>query len=136
MEDCEANCVVIRSLLGSYLSDINKNMPLCHYSILLPEEEEDYSLSYLLNSTIDELKKILELCGIITINNNIVKCVRSTSAYGGKYSWSMFLLENSLSNNYLSQMNISRYNKKYQRNIYLIGIGVEGDTIINPSTQF
>ena len=53
MEDCEANCVVIRSLLGSCLSDINKNMPLWHYGILLPEEEKDCSLSYLLNLTID-----------------------------------------------------------------------------------
>ena len=33
-------------------------------------------------------------------------------------------------------MNLSRYNKKYQRNIYFIGLGVEDDTIINPSTQF
>ena len=53
MEDCEANCVVIRSLLGSCLSDINKNISLWHYGILLPEEEEDCSLSYLLNLTID-----------------------------------------------------------------------------------
>ena len=86
MEDCEANCVVIRSLLGSCLSDINKNMPLWHYDILLPEEEEDCSLSYLLNLTIDELKKILELCGLITINNNIVKFVKSTSGYEGNYN--------------------------------------------------
>ena len=137
MEDREANCVVIRSLLGSCLSDINKNMTLWYYGILLPEEEEDCSLSYLLNWVIDELKKILELCGLITINNNIVKFVRSASGYGGKYSWSMFLLlENLLSNNYFSQMNLSIYNKKYQRNMYFIGLGVEGDTTINPSTQF
>ena len=59
MEDCEANCVVLRSLLASCLSDINRNMLLWYYGILLPEEEEDCSLSYLLNLTIDELKKIL-----------------------------------------------------------------------------
>ena len=53
MENCEANCIVLRSLLGSCLSDINKNMPLWYYGILLPEEEEDCSLSYLLNLTID-----------------------------------------------------------------------------------
>ena len=111
-------------------------MALWHYDILLPEEEKDCSLSYLLNLTIDELKSILELCGLVTINNNIVKFVKSTSGYGRNYSWSMFLLENSLSNNYFSQMNLSRYNKKHQRNIYFIGLGVEGDTIINPSTQF
>ena len=49
MEDCEANCVVLRSLFGSYISDINKNMPLWRYGILLPEVEEDCSLYYLLN---------------------------------------------------------------------------------------
>ena len=136
MEDCEANGVVLRSLFGSCLSDINKNMPLWYYGIPLPEEEEDCSLSYLSNLSIDELKSILELCGLITINNNIVKFVKSTSGYGGNYSWSMFLLDNSLTNNYFSRMNLSRYNKKYQRNIYFIGLGVEDDIIINPSTQF
>ena len=34
MEDCEANCVVLRSLLGSCLSDIDKNIPLWHYGIM------------------------------------------------------------------------------------------------------
>ena len=136
MEDCEANCVVIRSLFGSCLFDINKNMPLWHYGILLPEEEEDCSISYLLNLSIDELKSILELCGLVTINNNLVKFVKSTSGYGGNYSWSMFLLDNSLAQKYFSRMNLSRYNKKYQRYIYFIGLGVEGDIIINPSTQF
>ena len=72
MEDCEDNYVVFRTLFGSCLSGINKNMPLWHYGILLPEEEEDCSLSYLLNLTMDELKKILELCGLITINDNTV----------------------------------------------------------------
>ena len=110
MEDCKANYVVLRSLLGSCLSDINKNMPLWHYGILIPEED-DCSLSYLLNLTIDELEKVLELYGLITINNNNVKCVRSPSGYGGKISWSMFLLDNSLTNNYFSRMNLSRYNK-------------------------
>ena len=109
---------------------------ICHYGILLPEEKEDCSLSYLLNLTIDELKSILELCGLITINNNIVKFVKSTSGYGGNYSWSVFLLENSLTNDYFSRMNLSRYNKKYQRDIYFIGLGIEGDIIIIPSTQF
>ena len=47
MKDCEANCVVLRLLLGSYLSDINKYMPIWHYGILLPEEEEDRSLLFI-----------------------------------------------------------------------------------------
>ena len=33
-------------------------------------------------------------------------------------------------------MNLLRYNKKYQRIIYFFGAAVEGDTKINPSTQF
>ena len=61
-------------------------MLLWHYGILLPEEVEDCSLSYFLNLTIDELNKILELCGLITINNKIVKFVKSTSGYGDNYS--------------------------------------------------
>ena len=60
----------------------------------------------------------------------------STSGYGDNYNWSIFFLENSLTNNYFFRMNHSRYNKKYPRNIYFIGLGAEGDTIINPSTQF
>ena len=44
-------------------------MALRHF---LHEEKEIYSLTYLLNLTIDELKKVLELCGLITINNNNV----------------------------------------------------------------
>ena len=89
-----------------------------------------------MNLIIDELKKILELCGLITNNNNIVKFVRSPSSYGGNFSWPMFLLENSLSNNNFFRMNLSKYNKKYPRHIYFIGLGVEGDTKINPSTRF
>ena len=58
MEGREANCVVLRSLLGSCLSDIDKNMPLWRYGILLPEEEKYCILSYLLNLTIDELKNV------------------------------------------------------------------------------
>ena len=77
-----------------------------------------------MNLTIDELKNILELCVLITINNNIV------------FSCPMFLLDNSLSNNYLSKINLLRYNKKYQRLVYLIGLGVKGNTKINLSTQF
>ena len=100
MKDCEANCIVLRSLLGSCLSDINKLMPLWYYGILLPKEEEDYSLPFLLNLTIVQLKQILESCGLIIINNNIVKFVINTSGYDGNYSWPMFLLKNSLSKNF------------------------------------
>ena len=60
-------------------------MPLWHYDIPLPEEEENCSLSYSLNLTIDELKKISELCGLITINNNIVKFDINSSGYGGNF---------------------------------------------------
>ena len=116
MNDYESNCIVIRSILGSCLSDINKLMLLWNYGIILPEAAEECCLCSLSNLTLVELKQILEACGLITINNNIVKFVCSTSGYGRKYSWQMFLLKNSLSDNYLAQMNLSKY-KIYQNNV-------------------
>ena len=91
-------------------------MPLWHYGIVLPESAEECCLYSLLNLTIVELKQILEFYELITINNNIVKFVCSTSKYGGKYSWQFFILNNSLSDNYFAQMNLSKY-KIYQTNI-------------------
>ena len=78
MDDYESNCIVLRSILGSCLSDINKLMPLWHYGIILPEVVEEYFIYSLLNLSIVELKQILESCGLMTINNNIVKFVCST----------------------------------------------------------
>ena len=115
MDDYESNCIVLRSILGSCLSDINKLIPLLHYGIILPEAAEECCLCSLLNLSLVELKHILESCGLITINH-IVKFVCSTSGYGGKYSWQMFLLKNSLSDNYLAQMNLFKY-KIYQNNV-------------------
>ena len=87
MDDYESNCVVLRSILGSYLSDINKLMSLWHYGILLPKAAEECCLCSLLNLTIVELEKMLESCGLITINNDIVKFVCRTSGNEGNYSW-------------------------------------------------
>ena len=87
MDDYESNCIVLISIFGSCLSYINKLMPLWHYGILLPETADECCLCSLLNLTLVELKQILESCGLITINNDIVKFVCSTSGYGGKYSW-------------------------------------------------
>ena len=81
-----------------------------------------------MNLTIVELKKILESCGFITINNNIVKFVINTSGYGGNYNWSMFLLKSSLSQNYFSIISLATYKNHYQKNMYFIGIGVDRDT--------
>ena len=33
-------------------------------------------------------------------------------------------------------MSLTRYKNKYQKKIYFIGLGVDCDTKINPSTQF
>ena len=66
MDDCESNCIVLRSILGPCLSDINKLMSLWHYGILLPEEAEEWFLCSLLNLTIVELKQILKSCGLIS----------------------------------------------------------------------
>ena len=70
MDNYEYNCIVLRVILGSYLSDIIKLMILWYYGILLPEKKEYCSLSFMLNLKIGELKQILELCGLITIKDN------------------------------------------------------------------
>ena len=56
MDNYESNCIILRTILGSFLSDINKLTILWPYSILLPEGEEVLSLSFMLNLKIDELK--------------------------------------------------------------------------------
>ena len=78
-------------------------MPLWYYGIFLPEKEEGASQSFLLSLTIVQLKQILESCGLITIKDNNIKFVWDTSGHGGKYSWSVFLLENSLSDNFFTK---------------------------------
>ena len=135
MDDYESNCIVLRSILGSCLSDINKLMPLWHYMIILPEAAEEYCLCSLLNLSLVELKQILESCELITINNDIVKFVSSTSGYGGKYSWQIFLLNSSLLENYFAQMDLTKY-KKNQKNVCYISLGNDRDSSINSSTQF
>ena len=85
MDNCKSNSIVLSEILGSCLSDINKLIPLWHYGIPLPEEE-DSSLYFFLNLTILELKQILYSCGLITINDSNIKFVISTSGFGGNYS--------------------------------------------------
>ena len=82
-----------------------------------------------------ELKQILESCGLITIKDNKIKLVIDTSVRGGNYSWSMFLLENSLSSIYCTIIYVSRYNI-YQIDMYFIGLCNDRDTKNNPSSQF
>ena len=121
MDDYESNCVVLRSIFGSCLSHINKLIPLWHCGILLPETADECCLCSLLGLTLVKLKQILECCGLITINNDIVKFVCSTSGYGRKYSWEIFLLENSISENYFAQMNLAKY-KMIQKKINILGL--------------
>ena len=109
-------------------------MTLWYYGIFLPEQVEDASLSFLLNLTIVQLKQILKPCGLITIKDNNIKFVLDTSGHGGNYSWSVSLLENSLSDNYFIKMSVIRYNV-YQRNVYFICLGNDRDATINPSNQ-
>ena len=82
MNNHETNYIVLRAILGSCLSNIKKLMLLWRYGILLPKKEEDCSLSYMLNFKIDELKQVLELCGIITIKDNNIKFVINVSGHG------------------------------------------------------
>ena len=81
------------------------------------------------------IEKILESCGLITIKDDNIKFVIDTSGHGGNYSWSVFLLENSLSSNYFTKMSVSRYSI-YQRNMYFNGLSNARDTNINPSSRF
>ena len=99
MDNYESNCIILRAILGSCLSDIKKSLSLWHYIILLLEDEEYYSISFMLNLTISKLKQILEPCGLITIKDNNFKFIIHTSSHGDTYSWSMIRLENSLLDN-------------------------------------
>ena len=81
------------------------------------------------------MEKNLESCGLITIKDNNIKFVIGTSCHGCKYSWSMFLLESSLSSNCFTNMSVNKSNI-YQRNVYFISLGNYRDTNINPSSQF
>ena len=47
----------------------------------------------------------------------------------------MFLLKNSLSDNYFAQMNLFKY-KIYQNNVQYISLGYNRSFPVNPSTQF
>ena len=40
MDNYETKCIALRKILGSYLSDTNKLMPLWHYGILLPKTKK------------------------------------------------------------------------------------------------
>ena len=59
MDNYESNYIILRAILGSCFSDINKLIPLWQYGVLLPEEEEeeeDGRLSSMLNLKINQLK--------------------------------------------------------------------------------
>ena len=135
MHNYEDNYIVLQTILGSCLSDIKKLRPLQYYSILLPEEKGDCSISFILNLKIDELKQILESCGLITFKDNNIRFVVDISGHGDNYSWSIFRLENSLLVSYFANMSIARFNKQ-QRNVYFIGLGYDRETKINPLSQF
>ena len=65
---------MIRLLFGPCLSEINQHIPLWNYVILLPEQEES-SISSLLNVSIDDLKQILLTCGLIYYQRGTLKLV-------------------------------------------------------------
>ena len=69
MNDHGSNCIVLISILGSCLSDINKLMPLWYYGIILPEAAEECSLYSLLNLTIVELRWTIKLFDIILLHS-------------------------------------------------------------------
>ena len=101
MDPCESNCHMIRLLFGSCLSEINQHIPLWHYGILLPEQEE-CSMSSLLNIYIDELKQILLTYGLIYYQRGTLKLVLN--------GWSIFIMDNELQNNYFDKFNVRQFN--------------------------
>ena len=56
MDNYESNSIVLRTILGYCLSNINTLLLLWYYDILLLEELVDSGLFLLLNLTIGELK--------------------------------------------------------------------------------
>ena len=85
MDNYESNSIVLRAILGFCLSSINKLTPLQYYGIPLPEEKEECIVLYMMNLEIDELKQILELCGLIAIKENNIKFVIDTSGHTCDY---------------------------------------------------
>ena len=108
MDNYESKYIVLRPILGSCLSDINKSMPLWYYGILLPKEKDDCSISFMLNYKISETKQILESSGLINIKDNNIKFVIDTSGHRDNCSWSMFRLETSFLINYFAKISITR----------------------------
>ena len=102
---------MIRLLFGSCLSEINHHTPLWCYGILLPEQEE-CSMSSLLNISIDEFKYILLTCGLIYYQRATLKLVLNY--------WLILMIENDFQNNYFDKFNIRQCNY-HQRNIYYTG---------------
>ena len=88
---------MIRLLFGPCLSEINQHIPLWNYVILLPEQEES-SISSLLNVSIDDLKQILLTCGLIYYQRGTLKLVLN--------GWSIFMMDNDLQNNYFDKFNV------------------------------
>ena len=117
---------MIRLLFGSCLFEINQHITLWHSGVLLPEQEE-CSISSLLNISIDESKQILLTCGLLYYQRGTPKLVLN--------GWSIFMMENDLQNNYFDKFNVRQLNY-HQRNIYDITTGTSRDDIINPLSQF
>ena len=85
MDSYESNCIVLRAILGSCLSNMNKLIPLWNVGILL-SEKEDCSQSFILNLEHGKLKQSLESCSLIIIKDNNIKFIIDTSGHGYNYS--------------------------------------------------
>ena len=135
MDDFESNCMVLRSIFGSCLSDINSMSNLWYYGILFPEEHHECSLSSILNIRISELKSILQFCGLIKIKDNVTSFVNDVAGTGGDYNWEIFRSDHSLLDNYYDTMCVNKF-KHIQKNMWFIGLGKSRSIIINPASQF
>ena len=117
---------MIQLLFGSCLSEINQHIPLQHYGILLPEQEE-CSPSSLLNISMDNLKQILLTYGLIIIQRETVKFVLNKSGHGGSYNWSIFMTENDLE--IIPLTDLAFHNLIITRRIFILSVSVHHETI-------
>ena len=126
MDSYESNCHTIRLLFGSCLSEINHCLPHWHYGVLL-SEEEDSSLSSLLNISLDDMKQILLTCGLIHNQRNTVRFDLK--------AWPTLMMENHIEQYYFDKMCVSRFNNP-QKSVYYLGIGTKRSHRLTPSSQF
>ena len=69
------------------------------------------------------------------MNDNVIKFVVNKACYGGRYSRSMFQLENTLTCIRFDKMYVNQFDC-YRINMYFVGLGNSREINMHPSNQF